>query len=253
METISSIKNKMKSLSFDEQCLYIETLKLDSRKGVKNIIDSTLKTHEKIKLEKKRLETLTLFEQDLIAQGYKRIVGIDEVGRGPLAGPVVTAAVMLKELDIYEGINDSKKVPLKHRERLFEELQETAVEIAFGMASPEEIDELNILNATKLAMKRAIENLSEKPDHLLIDAVRLDDIDIDQTNLIKGDEKSVSIAAASIMAKVTRDRIMEGYDKKYPGYDFASNKGYGTSRHYDGLNSLGYTEIHRKSFIKDFI
>ena len=179
-------------------------------------------------------------------------IGIDEAGRGPLAGPVVTCAVVLKEYYIYEGINDSKKVSLKNRERLFDLINETAIEVSYGSATPEEIDEFNILGATKLAMKRAIDGLKHRPDHLLIDAVKLDS-DIDQTSIIKGDEKSVSIAAASIMAKVTRDNMMKEYHKTYPEYDFENNKGYGTASHYIGLNSVGISPIHRKTFVKDFI
>lgn len=236
-----------------DQIEYMNELQADQRKGVQDLILKTKKNHIKMEKEIVRLKKLTEYELAIKEEGYVYIAGIDEVGRGPLAGPVVTAAVVLDELTVFEGINDSKKVSEKNRNRLFDEITEKAIDISIGMAWPEEIDEYNILGATKLAMKRAVEGLKRNPDHLLIDAVKLDDIPIRQTSLIKGDEKSVSIAAASIIAKVTRDRMMVDYDLEYPAYDFASNKGYGTAKHYEGLNKEGYTQIHRKSFIKDFI
>ncbi len=251
MIAISEIKKALSLLSLEDQLNYVKDLN-DERKGVQNLIASVYKKEEKHLLELERLKQMMVFENELFDKGVKTIAGIDEVGRGPLAGPVVTCAVVLKSFD-YIGINDSKKVSLKNRLRLFEEIDDTAIEVSYGMASPEEIDELNILNATKLAMKRAIDGLSNKPDHLLIDAVTLDDIDIEQTNIIKGDEKSISIAAASIMAKVTRDHMMIAYNSDYPEYDFANNKGYGTRSHYDGLNAVGLSPIHRRSFVKDYI
>lgn len=251
MKTISQIKKELSILSLAEQAEYIKELS-DDRQGVQNLIETVNKKLLKHEAELKRLKNMAIYEKELTESGYKRIVGIDEVGRGPLAGPVVTCAVVLDHYH-YIGINDSKKVSLKNRERLFDEINQSALEISYGIASNEEIDELNILEATKLAMKRAVEGLKEKPDHLLIDAVKLDDISIEQTSLIKGDEKSVTIAAASIMAKVTRDRMMEDYHKTYPEYAFDSNKGYGTSAHYEGLNKVGVSPIHRKTFVKDFI
>ena len=175
------------------------------------------------------------------------LAGIDEVGRGPLVGPVVTAAVILPK-DFYdERINDSKKLTEKKRELLYDVIMENALSVGIGMSSPEVIDEINILNATKKAMIEAINNLSVKPQHLLIDAVKLD-IDIPQTSIIKGDAKSQSIASASIIAKVTRDRMMVELDKKYPMYDFKHNKGYGTKKHIEALYQYGPIEEHRKSF-----
>lgn len=187
------------------------------------------------------------FETELYNNGINFIAGIDEVGRGPLVGPVVTAAVILPK-DFYdERINDSKKLTEKKRELLYDVIMENALSVGIGMSSPEVIDEINILNATKKAMIEAINNLSVKPEHLLIDAVKLD-IDIPQTSIIKGDAKSESIAAASIIAKVTRDRMMVELDKKYPMYDFKHNKGYGTKKHIEALYEYGPISEHRKSF-----
>ena len=187
------------------------------------------------------------FENELYNNEINFIAGIDEVGRGPLVGPVVTAAVILPK-DFYdERINDSKKLTEKKRELLYDVIMENALSVGIGMSSPEVIDEINILNATKKAMIEAINNLSVKPEHLLIDAVKLD-IDIPQTSIIKGDAKSESIAAASIIAKVTRDRMMVELDKKYPMYDFKHNKGYGTKKHIEALYQYGPIEEHRKSF-----
>ena len=187
------------------------------------------------------------FETELYNNGINFIAGIDEVGRGPLVGPVVTAPAILPK-DFYdERINDSKKLTEKKRELLYDVIMENALSVGIGISSPEVIDEINILNATKKAMIEAINNLSIKPEHLLIDAVKLD-IDIPQTSIIKGDAKSESIAAASIIAKVTRDRMMVELDKKYPMYDFKHNKGYGTKKHIEALYQYGPIEEHRKSF-----
>lgn len=187
------------------------------------------------------------FETELYNKGINFIAGIDEVGRGPLVGPVVTAAVILPK-DFYdERINDSKKLTEKKRELLYDVIMENAISVGIGMSSSSVIDEINILNATKKAMIEAINNLSVKPEHLLIDAVKLD-IDIPQTSIIKGDAKSESIAAASIIAKVTRDRMMVELDEKYPMYDFKHNKGYGTIKHIEALYKYGPMSEHRKSF-----
>lgn len=187
------------------------------------------------------------FENELYNNEINFIAGIDEVGRGPLVGPVVTAAVILPK-DFYdERINDSKKLTEKKRELLYDVIMENALSVGIGMSSPEVIDEINILNATKKAMVEAVNNLSIKPEHLLIDAVKLD-IDIPQTSIIKGDAKSQSIASASIIAKVTRDRMMVELDKKYPMYDFKHNKGYGTKKHIEALYKYGPLKEHRKSF-----
>jgi len=187
------------------------------------------------------------YENELYNKGIKYIAGVDEVGRGPLVGPVVTAAVILP-VDFYdERINDSKKVTEKKREMLYDVIMENAVSVGIGMSSSEAIDEINILEATKKAMKEALNNLSVKPEHVLIDAVKLD-IDIPSTSIIKGDAKSQSIAAASIIAKVTRDRMMYELDKEHPEYDFAHNKGYGTKKHIEAIRKYGILKEHRKSF-----
>ena len=187
------------------------------------------------------------YEIELYKQGINYIAGIDEVGRGPLIGPVVTAAVILPK-DFYdERINDSKKLTEKKRELLYDVIMENAISVGIGMSSNEVIDEINILEATKKAMLEAINNLSITPEHLLIDAVKLD-TKIPQTPLIKGDAKSLSIAAASIIAKVTRDRMLIEMDKKYPEYDFKHNKGYGTKKHIEAIYKYGVLKEHRRSF-----
>ena len=189
------------------------------------------------------------FERELWSAGKDFIAGVDEVGRGPLAGPVVTAAVILPKDFSLIGVDDSKKLSPKRREELFEQIKEAAVCWAIGRREPDRIDEINILEATKEAMLDAVKALPVKPDHVLIDAVRLPGLDLPQTSIIKGDARSVSIAAASILAKVTRDREMVGMAEKYPGYAFESNKGYGTAAHYEGLRKLGPCPIHRKTFL----
>ena len=187
------------------------------------------------------------FENELYENGIKYIAGIDEVGRGPLVGPVVTAAVVLPR-DFYdERINDSKKLTEKKRELLYDVIMENAVSVGIGISSEDVIDEINILEATKKAMIEAVNNLSVKPEHLLIDAVKLN-IDIPQTSIIKGDAKSESIAAASIVAKVTRDRMMVELDKEHPEYDFKHNKGYGTKKHIEAIEKYGILKEHRKTF-----
>ncbi len=187
------------------------------------------------------------FEQNLYLKGINLIAGVDEVGRGPLVGPVVCAAVILPK-DFYdERINDSKKLTEKKRELLYDVIYENAISIGIGMCTNTEIDEINILEATKKAMKEAINNLSIKPEHVLIDAVKLD-MDIPSTSIIKGDAKSESIAAASIIAKVTRDRMMVELDKIHPEYDFKHNKGYGTKSHIEAIYKYGILPEHRKTF-----
>ena len=204
---------------------------------------------DRLTKQKEKLETMKSFERPLWATGMKYIAGIDEVGRGPLAGPVVTAAVILPEDFDVLGVDDSKKLSPKKREELYELIMEKAIAVSIGRREPEDIDRINILEATKEAMADAVMGLPVKPDHLLIDAVKLSGLKIPQTSIIKGDARSVSIAAASIIAKVTRDREMIEMDEKYPGYSFASNKGYGTKAHYDGLSKLGPCPIHRKTFL----
>lgn len=209
------------------------------------------KQQEKLEKELARTEEMSKYEKQYSDCSY--ICGIDEVGRGPLAGPVVAGAVILPKENPILYLNDSKKLSEKKREALYDEIMERAVAVGIGMVSPARIDEINILQATYEAMRIAISNLEVMPDLLLNDAVTIPEVDIPQVPIIKGDAKSISIAAASIIAKVTRDRLMKEYDKVIPGYDFASNKGYGTKAHIAGLKELGPSPIHRITFIKNFI
>ena len=209
------------------------------------------KQQEKLAKELARTRAMSVYEEEYRAYSY--ICGIDEVGRGPLAGPVVAGAVILPKDNPILYLNDSKKLSEKKREMLYDEIMEHAVATGIGIVGPARIDEINILQATYEAMRMAITNLGVKPDLLLNDAVTIPEVDIRQVPIIKGDAKSVSIAAASIIAKVTRDRLMVEYDKVLPGYDFASNKGYGTKAHREGLKKLGPTPIHRATFIKNFV
>ena len=209
------------------------------------------KQQEHLEKEIARIKAMSIFEEEY--KDYPYICGIDEVGRGPLAGPVVAGAVILPKDDMILYLNDSKKLSEKKREMLYDEIMNRAVATGIGMASPARIDEINILQATYEAMRMAIDNLKVRPDILLNDAVTIPQVDILQVPIIKGDAKSISIAAASIIAKVTRDRLMVEYDKVLPGYDFASNKGYGTKAHIAGLKELGPTPIHRRSFIHNYV
>ena len=203
--------------------------------------------------EKLRLDEMMNYEKELYEKGIEYIAGIDEAGRVPLCGPVVSAAVILKKGDYIEGVNDSKKLSEKKREKVFDEINEWAVAFGIGIVDENTIDEINILEATRLAMKKAVENLQVKPEHVLVDAEKKVPIEVPYTPIIKGDTLSVSIAAASIIAKVTRDRMLYEMDKKYPEYGFAKNKGYGTKAHVEAIKQYGLTEIHRKSFCKKFI
>lgn len=205
---------------------------------------------EKLKAERERLEGMRVYERQYRERGT--LCGIDEVGRGPLAGPVVAGAVILPEDCEILYLNDSKKLSEKKRELLYDEIMEKAIAVGIGAVSPERIDEINILQATYEAMRIAISRLSVRPDLLLNDAVTIPQVDIPQVPIIKGDAKSVSIAAASIIAKVMRDRMMVQYEDLYPGYEFASNKGYGSARHIAALKEIGPCPIHRRSFIKNF-
>ncbi len=214
---------------------------------------------ERLELAIKRTEELRRPEIELMDKGYSLIAGVDEVGRGPLAGPVVAAACIFdRDVDIV-GIDDSKKLSEKKREQLFDEIKDKALAYGIGEASCEVIDEINILEATKLAMRKAIEEADlmlaskgrDKIQIVIFDAIKINDLDKEQMSVIKGDQTYFSVAAASILAKVTRDNLMKEYDKTYPEYGFASNKGYGTKAHYEGIKKAGITEIHRKSFLKN--
>ena len=192
-------------------------------------------------------------EKEIAANGFTAICGVDEAGRGPLAGPVCAAAVILKPDTEIEGLNDSKKLSEKKREELYSVITEKAVAYSIAFASVEEIEELNILGATFLAMRRAVDGLCPNADFAIIDGNREPKLDVPAMTVIKGDSKSMSVAAASILAKVTRDRLLLEYDKKYPEYGFAAHKGYGTKAHYEAIAAHGITEIHRKSFLKNVL
>ncbi|HEP1810779.1 TPA: ribonuclease HII [Streptococcus suis] len=219
----------------------------DERAGVRAAITKRQKELEKEVAEDARLETMLSYEKALYENGVEFIAGIDEVGRGPLAGPVVAAAVILPKGCKIRYLNDSKKIPKSKHEAIYQEVMERAVAVGVGIKDAAVIDQVNIYEATKLAMLEALGQLSQEPEHLLIDAMKLD-TPIPQTSIIKGDANSLSIAAASIVAKVTRDKMMADYDKEFAGYGFAKNAGYGTAEHLEGLNKLGITPIHRKTF-----
>ena len=213
--------------------------------------EQELKRQAKLEKERARIEAMKVYEKEYESHGW--ICGIYEVGRGPLCGPVVASAVILPKDCQILYLNDSKKLSEKKREELYDVIMEQAVAVGVGMASPQRIDEINILQATYEAMRQAISSLKVKPAVLLNDAVTIPEVEIPQIPIIKGDAKSVSIAAASIIAKVTRDRMMVEYDRIYPGYDLASNKGYGTKVHMEALKTVGPCEIHRRTFIKNII
>ena len=204
--------------------------------------------------EQERLEKLKEIEEDLHSKGFNKICGIDEAGRGPLAGPVVVSAVVMPNDSMIEGVNDSKKVSEKKREKLYDEITSNAIAWGVAIIDQKEIDDINILNATKKGLTEALMQLSEKPDIILVDALTgIDTLGIPYQSIIKGDAKSYSIAAASIIAKVTRDRIMRQWDEIYPEYGFEKHKGYGTKAHIEVIKNNGICPIHRKSFVKNFI
>ena len=243
---IGEIREELKAAEDNLLPDFIEKYSLDERSGVQTLIAQAKKRIEKLEQEKARIEALKKYEKEYAGYGY--ICGIDEVGRGPLAG----AVILPEDCDILY-INDSKKLSAKKREMLYDEIMEKAVAVGIGMVGPARIDEINILQATYEAMREAIRNLAVKPDILLNDAVTIPQVDIKQVPIIKGDAKSISIGAASIVAKVTRDRLMVEYDRIMPEYDFASNKGYGSAEHIAALKKYGPTPIHRASFIKNFV
>ncbi len=250
-KTIGQIRKEYQAAALQKLPDFIQEYRKDPRAGVQKITAQAEKKLRLLEEERRRIYQLGEYERQYA--GYTYICGIDEAGRGPLAGPVAAGAVILpKDCEILY-INDSKKLSAAKREELYDEIMDKAVAAAVGLASPERIDEINILQASYEAMREAINNLGLIPDILLNDAVRIPEVPMRQIPIIKGDAKSISIAAASILAKVTRDRIMCEYDKLYPGYHFAVHKGYGTRAHIEAIKRLGPCEIHRKTFITSFI
>lgn len=250
-KTIGAIKKEFQAAEDTMLPVFVETYASDGRSGVQALVNQAKKRLEKLEAERERIHRLGKYEREYAQYGY--ICGIDEVGRGPLAGPVVAGAVILpKDCEILY-INDSKKLSAKKREELYDIIMEQAVATGIGMVSPQRIDEINILQATYEAMREAISKLSVTPDILLNDAVTIPQVDIPQVPIIKGDAKSISIGAASIIAKVTRDRLMEEYEKIMPEYGFASNKGYGSGAHIEAIKTYGPSPIHRMTFIKNFL
>ncbi|MBQ8138184.1 MAG: ribonuclease HII [Lachnospiraceae bacterium] len=251
MKSISEITAEFKNADIKDMEAFIAEYKSDERGGVVKLVANAQKKLDALDKEKKRIFELSKFERQY--EGCGLICGIDEVGRGPLAGPVVAGAVILpKDCDILY-INDSKKLSEKMRDQLYEEISKKAVACAVGYASSARIDEINILQATYEAMREAISKLSVSPDILLNDAVTIPQVNIKQVPIIKGDAKSISIGAASIYAKVTRDRLMYEYDREYPEYGFAKHVGYGTAQHIEAIKKYGPCPIHRRTFIKNFI
>lgn len=248
---LKQIQELFKKASNEEREVLYAEYSSDTRAGVIRLISQYKKKDEEYVKELERLDKMREYEEKY--QIYQAICGIDEVGRGPLAGPVVAGAVILPKDCKILYMNDSKKLSEKKREELYKEIMETAIATGIGLVSPARIDEINILQATYEAMRIAINKLKVKPDLLLNDAVTIPEVLIQQVPIIKGDAKSISIAAASIIAKVTRDHLMMEYDKILPGYGFASNKGYGSAEHIAALKHLGPSPIHRKTFIKNFI
>ena len=246
MATIKEVKERLAMID-ELDHPFFEELILDGRAGVQAAISKRKRELQKQVDEDLRLEGMLAYEKELYTQGIDLIAGVDEVGRGPLAGPVVAAAVILPKACKIPGLNDSKKIPKSKHKEIYEAVLQNAVAIGIGIKDNQVIDQVNIYEATKLAMMEAIGQLEPQPQHLLIDAMRLD-LPIPQTSIIKGDANSLSIAAASIVAKVTRDQMMEEFDCEYPGYDFTQNAGYGTANHLAGLHKLGVTPIHRRSF-----
>ena len=246
MATIKEIQQRLELVTDLADPFLVEASN-DLRSGVQKAIEKRKRAIQAELDEELRLEQMLRYEKELYKAGYQAIAGIDEVGRGPLAGPVVAAAVILPPGCKIKGLNDSKKIPKKKHQEIYQAVLDKALAVGVGLMNNEIIDQVNIYEATKLAMKEALSKLSLKPDYLLIDAMKLD-VDIPQESIIKGDANSLSIAAASIVAKVTRDKLMADYDKKFPGYDFAKNAGYGTRSHLQGLERSGVTPIHRKTF-----
>lgn len=251
MKSTGEIRAELQAASIDGLPEFIHTYEGDGRAGVQKLVGTAKKRMASFEKEMQRIEALRIYEKQYEDCGL--ICGIDEVGRGPLAGPVVAGAVILPKDCRILYINDSKKLSEKKREELYDIIMEQAVACAVGYSTPERIDEINILQATYEAMREAVGKLRPRPDILLNDAVKIPGVAISQVPIIKGDAKSISIGAASIIAKVTRDRLMAEYDKVYPEYDLAGNKGYGSAAHIAAVKKYGPTPIHRRSFIKNIL
>lgn len=250
---LKDITEKVKHMDIYEAIEYLYEIKETTSLNVDKLISKAISQKEKHEKELQRLEIMTEYEKKAYLEGHNYIAGVDEAGRGPLAGPVVAAAVVLPKDIIIPGLNDSKKLSAAQRDRLYNEILQKALSYSVGVVDEKTIDEINILKATKKAMKIAVDKLSHNPDILLVDAERIDDIPHKQVPIIKGDSLSVSIAAASIVAKVTRDRMMDELCQKYPKYGFSKHKGYGTKEHIEAIKKEGICPIHRVSFTKNFI
>ena len=246
MATIKEIQQRLELVT-DLTDPFLAEAANDPRSGVQKAIEKRKRAIQAELDEDLRLEQMLRYEKKIYQAGYQAIAGIDEVGRGPLAGPVVAAAVILPPGCKITGLNDSKKIPKKKHNEIYQAVLDKALAVGVGLMDNEIIDQVNIYEATKLAMKDALSRLKIEPDYLLIDAMKLD-VEIPQESIIKGDANTLSIAAASIVAKVTRDKLMADYDKEFPGYDFSQNAGYGTKSHLQGLERNGVTPIHRKTF-----
>lgn len=251
MKTVKEIRMEFDSVPMEKWRELYEIYEKDERQGVRKLLEQCRKKEDRLEAEMLRMEQMTQYEKKYEHLGY--LCGIDEVGRGPLAGPVVACAVILPKNSKILYLNDSKKLTAAKREELYDVIMKEAVSVGLGMAGPGRIDEINILQATYEAMRQAVAQLSVRPQLLLNDAVTIPGIDIPQVPIIKGDAKSASIAAASIVAKVTRDRLMVKYDEALPEYGFASNKGYGSAEHIAALKKYGPSLIHRKTFITHFV
>ena len=250
MKNISEIKEEYANYTISQLGEFVACYKEDTRSGVQKIIEMAKKKFENYEIEINRVKAMSKFERQFSENGY--ICGVDEVGRGPLAGPVVAAAVIFPKDWIIPYINDSKKVKETKREELFNYIMSEAISVGFGSVDNNRIDEINILQATFEAMREAVSALNIRPDIVLVDGnKKIPNLDIEQQAVVGGDSKCLSIAAASIVAKVVRDRFMKDMDLKYPMYGFATNKGYGSSKHYEGIREFGISPLHRKTYIDD--
>lgn len=251
MESVNQIKQHLSSVDLDKIPEAIKIYLEDERISVKKLIEQYQKKYIKYQNELQRIKEISKYETELYQKGKTFIAGIDEVGRGPLAGPVMTCAVILPKDCNVLGINDSKKLSASQRENICIQLKKIAIDISISKVEADEIDKINILQSVYKSMKQSVNNLNTKPDIVLVDAVSIPDINVEQLSIVKGDAKSISIAAASIIAKVTRDKLMDEYSKKYPEYGFERNKGYGTKEHIDAIKEYGLCPIHRRTFVKN--